>query len=273
MIDDAALHPTRQNGLSHAKRLSEPRPTLADVRVRIHRGANEVGGSCIELESAGERLVLDLGRPLWATRDELVPVPPVPGIERHDPSLRALVISHPHLDHYGLATSVPCPVIMGEAAHRILTESAFFTGGVVPPAPTWFLRHREPIEIGPFTITPYLNDHSAFDAYSMVIEAEGRRVFYTGDIRGHGRKARLFQELLRSPPRADVLLMEGTHVRQASDVSARRSSERDIEASVAALSHETTGMVLAAFSPQNIDRLVTLFRAALRSGRELVLDL
>jgi ribonuclease J len=32
-------------------------------------------------------------------------------------------------------------------------------------------------------------------------------------------------------------------------------------------------LVLAAFSPQNVDRLVTVFRAALKTGRELVLDL
>lgn len=32
-------------------------------------------------------------------------------------------------------------------------------------------------------------------------------------------------------------------------------------------------MVLATFSPQNIDRLVTMYRASLRSGRDLVIDL
>ena len=32
-------------------------------------------------------------------------------------------------------------------------------------------------------------------------------------------------------------------------------------------------MVLTAYSAQNIDRLVTLFRAAKRTGRTLVLDL
>ena len=32
-------------------------------------------------------------------------------------------------------------------------------------------------------------------------------------------------------------------------------------------------MVLAMFSPQNIDRLVTIYRACLRSGRDLVIDL
>ena len=98
-------------------------------------------------------------------------MPPVPGLEQHDPSLRAVVISHPHMDHYGLAGNIAAPVIMGEAAWRILAEASFFTGGILPPAPSCFLRHREPATIGPFTITPFLNDHSAFDAYSMLVEA------------------------------------------------------------------------------------------------------
>ena len=36
------------------------------MRARIHRGANEVGGNCVELEHDGDRLVLHLGCRLTA---------------------------------------------------------------------------------------------------------------------------------------------------------------------------------------------------------------
>lgn len=76
--------------------------------------------------------------------------------------------------------------------------------------PAGFLKHRQPFDVGRFRVMPFLNDHSAFDAYSMLIGAGGRRLFYTGDIRGHGRKKDIFAELLRDPPSdVDVLLMEG----------------------------------------------------------------
>lgn len=243
------------------------------MQARIHRGTNEVGGSCIELEASGERLVLDLGRPLWAGRDEAVPLPEVSGLAAHDPTLRAVVISHPHPDHYGLATEIVAPIVMGEAGWRLLAEASFFTGAAPPPAPSAFLRDRQPMTIGPFTITPYLNDHSAFDAYSLLVEAGGRRVFYTGDFRAHGRKRGVFERLLREPPNVDVLLMEGTNIREGADPEKRGPSESEVETSVAGLARSTRGLVLAAFSAQNIDRLVTMFRAAKRSGRELVLDL
>ena len=107
-----------------------------------------------------------------------------------------------------------------------------------------------------------------------LLEAEGRRLFYTGDIRAHGRKAGLFEELLRRPPEnIDVLLMEGTHIREDSDGCERGPTEREVEDACVDTCKETEGMVLAMFSPQNIDRLVTMYRACLRSGRDLVVDL
>ena len=41
----------------------------------------------------------------------------------------------------------------------------------------------------------------------------GNDLFYTGDLRAHGRKSSLFEKLVASPPSdVDVLLMEGTCV-------------------------------------------------------------
>lgn len=65
-----------------------------DVRVRIHRGAHEIGGSCVEVEHGGERIVLDVGRPLDAGKDEQVPL-----ASAVDESTSAVLISHAHQDH------------------------------------------------------------------------------------------------------------------------------------------------------------------------------
>jgi ribonuclease J len=141
------------------------------MRVRIHRGAHEIGGSCLEVEADGSRIVLDVGRPLSAGGATMLP--PVAGFSEDDPSLVGVVISHAHQDHWGLADHLPAavPIYMGEATHRILTEAAFWSKGLTVE-PAGFLRHRQPIRLGPSTVTPSLNDHSAFDAYSLLVEAE-----------------------------------------------------------------------------------------------------
>ena len=53
------------------------------MRVRIHRGTAEIGGNCIEIAADdGSRIVLDLGRPLWAEWGQKVELPPVVGLCR-----------------------------------------------------------------------------------------------------------------------------------------------------------------------------------------------
>jgi ribonuclease J len=248
------------------------------VQVRIHRGASEIGGNCIEVAASdGRRVVLDLGRPLSAGWDDEVPLPPVAGFDRADPSLLGLVISHPHLDHYGLARELPAavPVYMGREAAAMIEAASFFSpvsGGLHPAG---HLRHREAFDLGPFLITPYLNDHSAFDAYSLLVEADGRRIFYTGDLRAHGRKAALFEQLIRDPPRSvEAMLMEGTHVRaDATHDEDAFETESQLEDRVIELCRSTTGAVVVFGSAQNLDRVVTVYRAARRARRQFVLDL
>jgi ribonuclease J len=249
------------------------------VKVRILRGAHEIGGSCVEVEAAsGSRIVLDVGKPLWAGWYETVPLPPVAGLaDGSDPALAGLVISHSHLDHYGLIDQVDpkVPLFIGEEAARILKAAAFFSSAGIDLHPTGYLSDRVPMEIGAFTITPFLMDHSAFDAYALLVEVDGCRFFYTGDIRGHGRKGSLFEKLIHDPPRPiDVLLCEGTHVRRVDNhYEEPPRSEKDVELSLSQRMQNTSGAVYTISSAQNIDRLVTVYRACKRAGRTLVTDL
>jgi ribonuclease J len=244
-------------------------------RACIHRGAQQIGGSCIELECRGNRLVLDLGRPLEGALEDDAPLPPIAGLDGSDPSLRGVIISHGHPDHYGLAGQLPpsVPVFVGDATARILKEALFFTGAGLAVQPAGRLTDREPFTIGPFRVTPYLVDHSAFDAYAFRVQADGRTIFYSGDLRAHGRKASLMERLINDPPAADVLILEGTRIDERGAGQRGAASERDVEEQALAVLRQAPGIALVFYSPQNIDRLVSLYRAAKRAGRVFVLDL
>jgi ribonuclease J len=257
-----------------------PAPAGDVFNVRIHRGAHEIGGSCVELDYQGSRIVLDVGKPLWADWDETVPLPAVPGLaDGSDPLLAGVIISHTHLDHYGLIGQVHenVPVFIGREASLLLAEAAFFSAAGVTLHPAGYLADRVPFQLGAFTVTPYLADHSGFDSYSLLVEAGGKRLFCTGDIRGHGRKSGLFEELLANPPAGiDVLLCEGTHIRAGDHPDVEEEpvrSEVDVGLSLAQWMKDTAGAVTVISSAQNIDRLVTVYRACKRAGRILVTDL
>lgn len=242
------------------------------MRARIHRGAREIGGSCVELEADGRRLLLDLGLPLSADWGDPPELPA--GLLEEDPALVGVVVSHAHPDHFGLLAEArpDLPVVIGGAAARILSEAAFFGAAAPIPEPVAVLEDGVRIELGPFAITPYLVDHSAFDAYSLLVEAGGRRLLYSGDLRSHGRKPGTFDRLLQRPPAdVDALLLEGTRLSRPD--SADDPSEADVERQLVGLFSEADGLVLACYSPQNIDRYVGIYRAAIQSGRDLVVDL
>jgi len=246
------------------------------MQVCIHRGAKEIGGSCVEILSEGKRLIIDLGLPLDADKNDEKYLPDIAGLNGDDESLLAVLISHPHLDHFGLLAHISnkIPVIMGADARRILTEASRFLpdNWPVPPAGS-ALRSEIPFELGPFKITPFLIDHSGYDAYAIMLEADGKRLFYSGDFRMHGRKAGLTRKLINNPPQnIDVLLLEGSTLGRLKNHEAF-PSETDIENQLVDTFSNAKGLTLVHASSQNIDRIVSVFRACKRTGKTLIIDL
>ena len=182
------------------------------------------------------------------------------------------MLSHGHADHWGLApyAATALPIVTGAATRRILRAAATFIPRAVPlgterdGGPD--LEDRRTIHLGPFAITPFLVDHSAFDAYALLIEANGRRLFYSGDIRAHGRKAALFERLVTHPPRpVHAMLMEGSSLGRLRP-DQRFATEREIEERLVERLREP-GFVGVCASAQNIDRVVSMYRACKRTGR------
>nr|MBC8190749.1 MBL fold metallo-hydrolase [FCB group bacterium] len=244
------------------------------MRVCIHRGAKEIGGSCVELESQGQRLLLDLGLPLDAEKNDIKYLPEISGLGRKDPSLLGILISHPHVDHFGLLSHISedIPVGMGAAARHILKAAKPFMPGKWPaPEHGWDYESEVPFEVGPFTITPYLVDHSAYDAYALLIEADGKRLFYSGDFRAHGRKGKLFDRMIANPPQnIDVMLLEGSSLGRIGDDQTFKT-EQELEHELQHVFAATAGLAMVHTSAQNIDRVVSIMRASKRTGRKLVI--
>ena len=246
------------------------------MQVCIHRGSKEIGGSCVEVISGGKRLLIDLGLPLDAIDNDKKYLPGIAGLDGSGDSLLAIIISHPHLDHFGLLAHVSSsiPVIMGANARRILEQVAPFLQGTWPvPSSGPDLKSQIPFKLGPFKITPFLIDHSGFDSYSLMIEADAKRLFYSGDFRIHGRKVILAEKLIAIPPKnIDVLLLEGSTFGRLGNHESF-PSEKEIEARLADVFKKAPGLTLVHASSQNIDRIVSIFRACKRTGKTLVIDL
>lgn len=63
------------------------------LRIVIHKGTSEIGGTCVELSENGVSILLDFGMPL---KEGSSPV----DVRELKPD--AVLVSHSHQDHYGL---------------------------------------------------------------------------------------------------------------------------------------------------------------------------
>jgi ribonuclease J len=238
---------------------------MANPVLTVHRATSCIGGNCVEIGSGSHRLILDAGSPL----DTAAPPGPVPATLDLSSDVDAVVVSHPHQDHFGIVGALPphWPVWAGASAEILMRLTAAIGGTTLGPVHTY--TSFVPFTIGPFVVTPLLTDHSAFDAHMLLVEVGARRILYSGDFRRTGRKASLVDSLLRQPPAdVDVLLLEGTALGRVGEFP----TEAELEERFVDL-FRSRGRVFVTWSAQNIDRTVTLYRACKRTDRTLVLDL
>jgi len=258
------------------------------MNFKIHRGTKEIGGSCVEIWTKTTRIVVDFGMPLvnldktrFNSREikkisvrELINngiLPNIPSL--YDKSKNTtLILSHAHQDHYGLINYLHenCKIFLGKATHKLIEITNIFTNQDWKISNPQHFESGKPFIIGDIEITPYLMDHSAFDAYAFLIKADGKSLFYSGDFRMHGRKSKVFEWFSHNIEKnVDYLLLEGTTIGR---VDGHLLTETDIENKFVKTFNESKGINLIYTSGQNIDRLVSIYRACKRTGKTLAID-
>lgn len=262
------------------------------MKLTIHRGTHEIGGSCVEISSGDSRIVVDIGMPLVDETGERFDekkyknlsgpklidnkiLPDINGFYKWDlesEPIDGLLLSHSHSDHYGFYGYLRNDLRyhLGEGTRRIIDLNGRLFGNRDPIKKYETFQSGVPFRIGPFTITPYLMDHSAFDAYAFLIEAEGKKMLYSGDFRKHGRKAGAFKWFMKNAPQdIDALLLEGTVVGQQKRAT---KTEDNVMSEIGTLLKNTPGIALIMMSAHNIDRIVSVYRAARNAGRTFIID-
>jgi ribonuclease J len=203
----------------------------------------------------------------------------IPGLYADDPAaprFAAVVLTHSHLDHYGLAHHAhpAIPAYGSRGTLAVLELGRVFFPEAALPADLRLLPDEEPLRLGSLTVTSIPVDHSAPDSRALLVEADGQKLVYSGDLRAHGRTGFRFEKLLtdRRLRGADWLLLEGTTLGAGGSGHGLRSEQEVEEELVALAAAEPEKLVAVIASGQNLDRLVSCYRAARRTDRLLVID-
>jgi len=233
---------------------------------KIYRGTKEIGGTCLELKAANGKIIwIDLGTPL----DDINP-----DIEYVQNKVDALLISHPHQDHFGLMENirVEVPIFIGQISLDLINATKIFRNIAVSKGNFNIIEPWKKFSIdNTFSVTPFLVDHSTPEAFSFLIEADGKRIFYSGDFRATGRKNIVYQKLIENPPKdIDLLFVEGTMIERTNHLY---TTEISVEEAIYNTIKFQQNLSFVISSAQNIDRFVSVFKACKRAQKYLVIDI
>jgi len=111
-------------------------------------------------------------------------------------------------------------------------------------------------------------DHSIPGACAWGIETSSGWFIYSGDLRLHGKRAELTQRFIKEATklRPKAFILEGTNVLREANVAEHEVYENGLKAIA-----NSSGLVIADFSPRDVDRLLTFLQIAKDTGRKLAI--
>ena len=245
------------------------------MKLCIHRGTHQIGGIAAEISTASTRILIDMGDELSLDPNFVSAPLNIPGVTDGNGYCDAVLFTHYHGDHTGqmLRIRPEIPIYAGALAKDIMRLSAE-RGGQKNEAlckrieTIQAFSPGKPFLIGDIQITPFCIDHSACDSYLFLIEADGKRLLYTGDFRLHGVRGNVMDKILdRRIGKVDVVVTEGTTVSRSEHEVV---TEWDLQKRVKAYLRQYK-YVFVLCATTNLDRIFALARAVPR-GKYCICD-
>lgn len=238
------------------------------MKVRILKGTNQIGGVFTEISSKEAKIIIDFGDDL----DGVKRLENIEGLTTGKPVYDGVFITHNHQDHMGRIDDIldDVPVYMSDLSRKIFeTVFCFAKNKGKIHRKTINLEEEKTITIKDMKITPYIVDHSAYNSFMLLIEAEGKRILHTGDFRNHGYKGSLLESTLKKIGKIDLLITEGTTL---SREQVKSKTETELVDDIVEKT-KNYDQVLMLMSTTNIDRVTTMQRVANKTGKTVIHDI
>ncbi len=238
------------------------------MQVKILKGTNQIGGVFTEISSKEAQIIIDFGDDL----DDLKRLETINGLTIGAPAYDGVFITHNHQDHMGRIDDIldGVPVYMSDLSRKIYeTVFCFSKNKGKIHRQTINLEEGKPVTIKDMRITPYIVDHSAYNSFMLLIEAEGKKILHTGDFRNHGYKGTLLVNTLKKIGKIDLLITEGTTFSRG---QLKSKTEQELVYDIAQKTKKYD-QVLMLMSTTNIDRVTTMQKVANITGKTVIHDI
>ena len=237
----------------------------AGLKLRFLGGTGEVGRSAILVEANGAKVLLDYGVML---NDE-------PGFPMHVPpkEVDGIIITHAHLDHSGavpifhIGRGVPVYAtrLTFELTELLLQDFINLTGYYLPfeyielqnmLSCANYVPYYKPFRIKDIKLTLLRAGHIPGSA-QVLLEAEGKRVLYTGDV--NPIDTRLLKGADLNYGELDAIIIESTYANE--DHPNRLEQEREFVARVREVVEGGGTVLVPAFAVARAQEVACILRA------------
>ena len=277
---------------------------MAGPTVTFLGGVREIGGNKILVEDGPDRILFDFGPSFSPRREDyyidfLQPrssspvedllefdlLPRVEGLYSREalqdadlpwkpPEIQGLFVSHAHMDHAGHLGLVDpeVPVYVGRGTRTLLDAIQSSSPAMKYGEHDWrVFEDRASVKIGRLEVVPFPVDHSVPFAYGFLIRTSAGTIVYTGDFRQHGPRASDTHAFLAAARAEEprMLLIEGT---RAGPDRRKNFTEEGVRTGVDQVLDGCGSVALACTYPRDVDRLRTLYAAAVQAGRSLLVS-
>ena len=278
------------------------------MKIKIHRGLDQIGGCITEICTDSSRVFIDFGQNLPSNGKAATPeedaLMVADIIRNNEKEHQAVFYTHAHEDHVGLFRYIPLEQYIGEGSKELLLikyrtlleryemaidechqlqegskeneelqeENYRTTKDLIDKLKafkTWkrtaLKESPSPITIGDIRVTPFFTCHSIYDAHMFLVEADGKRIWHTGDYRQHGYMGKgLLPMLRRYATDIDVLITEGTMLKRKDKCIHECEVSRKMESVMQAFKY-----VFVLASGTDIERLASIKVAAENANKPL----
>ncbi len=239
------------------------------MEVKVLGAARQVGRSAFLVTHRDSKILLDYGA--LTTK--------VPGFPMHVPpkDIKAIVLSHAHLDHSGAAPlhflggkmKLHATPVTSELSQLLIQDFIKISGQYLPfefldlmamNSNTVNHGYMEPFQIGDFTVSFYDAGHIPGSAV-VAVEAGGKRLLYTGDI--NGDETNLLPGSWKNLGEADMVITESTYA--TADHPHRSKAETELVDFARAVVERGGVLLVPAFSVGRAQEIaMTLVKAGFR---------